>query len=103
MHGYRASRWISRSVASILALAVPAGATQPVEVFLEQAELKSFDTREARATEQQRAAEAQGALGRLLPALSARGVYTRNQTESSIVVPGTQNQVVITPLELMLS
>ncbi|HEU4583075.1 MAG TPA: TolC family protein [Polyangiaceae bacterium] len=90
---------IGRCALALLALALPAGATQPLESFLRQAEQQSFDTREARATEQQRSSEAQAALGRLLPSLSARGVYTRNQSEAAITVPGdVPRSVVITPL-----
>jgi outer membrane protein TolC len=87
------------SALAVLALAAPAGATQPLDSFLRQAAQQSFDTREARATEQQRTSEAQAALGRLLPALSARGVYTRNQSEAAITVPGdVPRSVTITPL-----
>lgn len=75
----------------------PALATQPLETFLENAKTQSFDTREAGATEQQRAAEADAALGRLTPAISARGVYTRNQDEVAIQLPGTASTITITP------
>jgi outer membrane protein TolC len=94
----RAGSWLSGGAAAFLALAAPAGATQPLSQFLRQAEQQSFDAREARATERQRTAEADAALGRLLPALSARGVYTRNQDETAIVVPPNDTRVVITPL-----
>jgi outer membrane protein TolC len=92
---------MSRCALALLALGARAGATQPLDSFLRQAEQQSFDTREARATEQQRTSEAQAALGRLLPALSARGVFTRNQSEAAITAPdgnGGGQHVVITPL-----
>ena len=79
----------------VLAQARQAGATQPLGAFLEQAEKQSFDVRESRALEQQRAAEADGALGRLLPSLTARGVYTHNQYEAAVTAP--QGRLVITP------
>jgi outer membrane protein len=74
----------------------PAAATQPLGVFLEHAEQQSFDARESRALEQQRGAEADGALGRLLPSLTARGVYTHNQYEAAVTAPGG-DRLVITP------
>jgi outer membrane protein TolC len=48
---------------------------------LARAVTQSYDARESVATSLQREAEADAALGRLLPALSARGTYTRNQYE----------------------
>jgi outer membrane protein TolC len=83
---------------AVLLVAAPAAATQPLEVFLRRAEQQSFDAREARATEHQRAADEDAALGRLLPALSARGVYTRNQDETAINLPDGGGRVVVTPL-----
>ncbi|HEV8551379.1 MAG TPA: TolC family protein [Polyangiaceae bacterium] len=59
--------------------AAPAGATQPLETFLEAARQGSFDVREQRATVEQRDWEKESSFGRLLPAFSARGVYQRNQ------------------------
>jgi outer membrane protein TolC len=80
------------------ALARPAHATQPLDAFLERAQAGSFDSREASATERQRAAEADAALGRLTPAFSARGVYTRSQREVSAQLPNLPERLVITPL-----
>ncbi len=76
----------------------PALATQPLDTFLEHAKTQSFDTREADATEHQRAAEADSALGRLTPAISARGVYSRNQEEVAVQLPGTTEKLTISPL-----
>lgn len=94
-------------LSSLLASA-PALATQPLELFLERSKTQSFDAREASAVQQQREAEAKVALGRLTPAFSARGVYTRNQDEVAATfpaapdpvtgAPGTPRKLVITPL-----
>jgi len=85
------------SVFSLL-WAAQAGATQPLESFIDRAKTQSFDAREASATERQRDSEAGVALGRLTPAFSARGVYTRNQYEASAQLPGVPQKLVITPL-----
>jgi outer membrane protein TolC len=91
--------WVVAGVATFsICLASAARATQPLEQFLERAKTQSFDAREASATEQQRSAEAGAALGRLTPAFSARGVYTRNQYEAAVQLPNTPTQLVITPL-----
>jgi outer membrane protein TolC len=84
-------------VGALAAFSVAAGATQPLDVFLEGASSQSFDTREAAATERQRSAEADAALGRLIPSLSARGTYTRNQIEVAANLPGVPERLVITP------
>lgn len=83
--------------AAPLLISAPASATQPLETFLESARKSNYDVREQTATVEQRNWEKESAKGRLLPALSARGVYTRNQYEARIpesVVPGG---LVITP------
>jgi len=91
--------WISGAAMGFVALtAEPARATQPLEAFLERAKTHSFDAREATATERQRASEADAAVGKLVPSFSARGVYTRNQYESAVQLPGTASKLVITPL-----
>jgi outer membrane protein TolC len=91
--------WIAGAAACFVALsAEPARATQPLEAFLERAKTQSFDAREASATERQRASEADVAVGKLTPSFSARGVYTRNQYESAVQLPGTTSRLVITPL-----
>jgi outer membrane protein TolC len=81
----------------LCALSGRAGATQPLDSFLSRAQTQSFEAREATSTEAQRAAEADLALARLLPGVSARGVYTRNQDEVAATLP-TIGRVVITPL-----
>jgi outer membrane protein TolC len=74
-----------------------AAATQPLEEFVTRSREASFDNQEQEATARQREAEAGAALGRILPVLSARGVYTRNQYESAITLPMGGPHVVITP------
>jgi outer membrane protein len=56
-------------------------ALQPLSVFLEQAGANP-DNREALATATQREAEARVSFSRLLPSLSVRGSYTRNEYEA---------------------
>lgn len=76
----------------------PAGATQPLETFLEASRKSNFDVREQLATFEQRDWEKESALGRLLPAASARGIYQRNQYD--VVIPaGTfgPNSLTLTP------
>ncbi|MES1187239.1 MAG: TolC family protein [Myxococcales bacterium] len=91
--------WISGLLASLVLLgAGHAGATQPLESFLERAKTQSFDAREAIATERQRISEADAAVGKLTPSFTARGVYTRNQYEAAVQLPGTATKLVITPL-----
>jgi outer membrane protein TolC len=79
-------------LASILG-ARAAHATQPLSAFLERAATQSYDSRESAATFRQREAESDAALGKLLPALSARGVYTRNQYGATAQVPVVTNGV----------
>jgi outer membrane protein TolC len=83
---------------SLVALApLVAQATQPLESFLERSKTHAFDARQASATERQRSSEADAALGKLTPAFSARGVYTRNQYEAAVQLPGSPDKIVITP------
>lgn len=89
-------------VPALLLISSGAGATQPLETFLERAKTQSFDSREASATYQQRGFEADAGLGKLLPVFTARGVYTRNEREVAAQLP-VQNgappvRLVITPL-----
>jgi outer membrane protein TolC len=74
-----------------------AHATQPLTTFLSAARSGGFEAREQRALVEQRSWEQEAALGRLLPALSASGVYTHNQYES--VIPAGP----ITPVELTIT
>ena len=63
-------------------------ALQPLETFLKAARAANFDNRESAAGAEQRSAEADVAEGRLYPAFTAAGSYTRNQHEVSLVLPG---------------
>ena len=91
--------WNCGAVAGLVLLSAGrAGATQPLESFLDRAKTHSFDAREASATERQRVSEADAAIGKLAPSFSARGVYTRNQYEAAVQLPGTATKLVITPL-----
>lgn len=74
-----------------------ARATQPLETFLSAARSGGFEAREQAALVEQRGWEKEAALGRLLPAVSARGIYTHNQYES--VIPAGP----ITPVELTIT
>jgi outer membrane protein TolC len=91
---------VSRVCLAVLLLlgASPALATQPLESFLDRAKTQSFEAREASATARQRVREADVALGRLIPSLTARGVYTRGQREVAATLPGSTERLVITPL-----
>jgi outer membrane protein TolC len=78
------------SIAALLgaSLSAPSAlATQPLSAFMDRAAGQSFDSRESAATFRQREAESDAALGKLLPAFSARGVYTRNQYEAAAQLP----------------
>lgn len=74
-----------------------AAAVQPIERFFEAARSRSFDAREQQATSEQRSWEQEAARGRLLPSLSARGVYQRNQYEVAVQLPGSTERLVISP------
>ena len=64
----------------LLALcSLPSLALQPVEEFVAGARKRNPDELEARANLAQQQAQADSALGRVLPGVTARGSYTRNQ------------------------
>jgi outer membrane protein TolC len=65
--------------ASLLAVARPAHALQPLDEFVASAKAQNLDGREARATADQRIEEARQAGFRLAPSVVARASYTRNQ------------------------
>ncbi|MGC4089180.1 MAG: TolC family protein [Polyangiaceae bacterium] len=79
----------SAALALALGLGVsrPAQATQPLETFMAAARTHSFDARESAVTSEQRDAEADAALGALLPSVTARGSYTRNQYQVALTLP----------------
>lgn len=88
MNKFAKLSWICLATALVVGAAGEASATEPLQTFLERSKTHSFDAREAVATEQQRSAEADAALGKLTPSFSARGVYTRNQEEVAAVFGG---------------
>src|SRR5690606_7681809 len=61
---------------------------------------QAFVAREQDATAEQRRWEAQAALGRLLPSLTAQGVFTHNQVAAELpagTFPGQTEDLTITP------
>ncbi len=66
-------------VATVVAVAAPAHALQPLAAFLAAARHASVDNREAAMTAVEQQEESLVALGRELPDIAARGTYTRNQ------------------------
>src|SRR5499427_3099151 len=83
--------WRRRSasvlVGLVLVFPVGAQALQPLEAFIQSARQRSPDNDEARANLDQQKAQADVALGRVLPGLSARGNYVRTQYQASVTVP----------------
>lgn len=65
----------------VLGYGGPARALQPLGEFIGAADRANPDLQAARATAEQRDAEADRASGALLPSLAAQGTYTRNQYE----------------------
>lgn len=94
---FRKTLLTTTSAFAVLAAASAAHATQPLEDFLTKAKSQSFDSREQEATVIQRDAEAEAALGRLIPALLARGTYTRNQYEVAIATGPQAPAITIQP------
>src|SRR5438046_1715970 len=78
----------------LLLYSLPSLALQPVETFVAGARQRNPDALEARANLAQEEAQADSTLGRVLPGISARGSYTRNQYSSSIDIapPGQAPQ-----------
>lgn len=82
----------------VLGLAPAAGATQPLETFLAAARSHGYEARESAAVVEQRSWEKEAALGRVLPSVSATGIYTRNQYEAVIPAgPLSPVDLTITP------
>lgn len=72
-----------------------AHAMQPLSDFITSSNTKNFDLREADALHGQRTSEADASRMKLLPTLSARGVYTHNQYEAVARAGGVE--AVISP------
>jgi outer membrane protein TolC len=60
---------------------------QPLDVFVAAAQAANPDNREARATVDERVAEARESAGKFLPSFNATGTYTRNQYQVALSVP----------------
>ncbi len=65
-----------------------ARALQPLAEFVASALQKNPDNLEAAASERQRRAQSDVARAGYLPSLTAQGVYTRNQYEAKVALPG---------------
>jgi len=70
-----------------LFLSARAAALQPLEAFVKSGRTKSPDNAEAQANRDQQSAQANATLGRVLPGISARGNYFRNQYQSVVDIP----------------
>lgn len=95
---FRRSLYTIAVAAGAVVSLVPARAhaLQPLSEFLGSARSQNLETREAKAAVAQREAEADQAWGRLVPAISARASYTRNEFEATVSLPGG-DPIVITP------
>jgi outer membrane protein TolC len=85
---------------SLLLIAAPALALQPLAEFTASAATKNPDTKEAAATARSQEAMADEALAPLLPSFTARGVFTHNQVEGVFDVPqadGSTNKLIFQP------
>src|ERR1700687_2097693 len=97
-------RCLSISLAAA-ALAMPfrALALQPLEAFIRSARQHNPDNAEASANLGQQRAQADVALGRVLPGISARGNYIRNQYQSEVSVTtdptAPARTIIITPYD----
>jgi len=81
----------------VLGTSSEASALQPVDAFVRAARQANPANRQAAALEAQRTAEAQVATGRLYPAISATGTYTRNQYQIALTLPGSTQSITIQP------
>jgi outer membrane protein TolC len=97
----RRIQWSSLSIGLAAALPMPAHGLQPLQEFIRSARQHHPDNAEAQANLSQQEAQADVAIGRVLPGISAQGTYLRNQYQSSISVPldptAPPQTVVITP------
>ena len=93
-------RWImgiQLAAAFCLLAAPPAQALQPLDSFLASARTRSPDALEVQANLAQQQAQADVALGRVLPGITARGSLTRNQYDVLLDL-GPGQRVTIVPL-----
>lgn len=84
----------SRIIGVLLVLGAPRAAwSQSLDDFLARV-TSSAEVREADAAVSQRAGERTQSLGALIPSLSARAGYTRNQVEVAVTLPGGGRAVI---------
>jgi outer membrane protein TolC len=69
---------------------------QPLATFISSSHTKNPSNLEAAAAVRERDAQADALTGALLPAATAQGVYTRNQYEAAVALPGGP-EIIITP------
>jgi len=97
--GKRQSLQLACAAGLACALAAPpSSALQPLEVFVAAAAQHNPDALETQANLELQRAQADLALGRVLPGLVARGSLTRNQFDSVISLGPGQGSVTIVPL-----
>jgi outer membrane protein TolC len=75
----------------------PAFGLQPLSTFIQSSHKRNPDNLEAEANVRQSDARADAVTGALLPRLSAEGIYTRNQYEAVVTLPGAGPELIITP------
>src|SRR5437762_14021602 len=68
----------------LLLYSLPSLALQPVETFVAGARQRNPDELEARANVRQEEGRSTSTLGRVLPGVTLRGAYTRNQYSSTV-------------------
>ena len=97
MQSIRANKLIAALLfaASVL-YSSPSAALQPLEQFVASARRRNPDALEASANLSQQQAQADSALGAVLPGVSARGSFTQNQYSSTIDI-GLPQPVTIVP------
>jgi outer membrane protein TolC len=95
--------WVAAAAA--LLAASPARALQPLDAFLASARRHNADALESVANVAEARAQADVALGRLLPGIGVTGSYIHNQYASQLAVPvagGGQQLVTVTPRDQLL-
>ncbi|MFL5302218.1 MAG: TolC family protein [Anaeromyxobacteraceae bacterium] len=99
----RPAAWAGAAAA--LLAASPARALQPLEAFLASAGRHNADALESAANVAETRAQADVALGRVLPGIGVTGSYIHNQFASQLAVPtagGGQQLVTVTPHDQLL-
>jgi len=76
---------------------LPSFALQPLDTFVASARQKNPDALEAAANFAQQRAQAEAALGRVLPGVSAHGDYTRNQYVTTFQIDPTSPVFTLVP------